>query len=101
MNVESIVQTAGSALGAASGHEAAIPYLLAFLSSAAVEVIAVAVVLAMLMLGAARSILGSNTMTATWLRLYRALDVLKLYKMVIPLACLSATVWIWTLIQGA
>ena len=33
--------------------------------------------------------------------LYRALDILKLSKMVIPLACLSATVWVWNLIQGA
>lgn len=76
------------------------PYSLAFLSSTAVEIIAVAVLLTLLTVGVARSILKSTTISQQWLRLYRALDVLKLYKMIIPLACLTGTVWVWSLIQG-
>jgi hypothetical protein len=101
MNVESLVRAVADALGAAPGHEPAGPYLLAFLSSTAVEVIAVSAMLAMLVFGGARTVLRSNAVSHGWPRLYRALDVLKLSKMVIPLACLSATVWIWNLVQGA
>jgi hypothetical protein len=100
MNVEGLVRTVADAFGAAPGHGPAGPYVAAFLSSTAVEVIAVTGVLAMLLSGGARTLLRS-TVSLGWLRLYRAVDVYKLSKTVIPLACLSATLWVWTLIQGS
>jgi hypothetical protein len=100
MNVETLMQAVADALGVSPGHEPAGPYLVAFLSSTAVEVIAVATVLAMVIFGSARTILRSGAISHAWLRLYRALDVLKLHKVVIPLACLTATIWVWTLVQG-
>jgi hypothetical protein len=101
MSVEMLAHAVTDTLVGASGHEGAAPYTLAFMSSTVVEVIAVAVIFTMLTLGVARSFLRSNGISDHWLRLYRALDVFKLYKMIIPLGCLVATGWIWTLIQGA
>ena len=101
MSVHMLARTVGETVGATAAQAAATPYTLAFLSSTAVEIIAVATVLTMLALGIARSIFRSSALGDHWLRLYRAFDVLKLSKMVIPLACLSATVWVWSLIQGA
>jgi hypothetical protein len=101
MSVQVLARAAADTLGATAGHAAATPYDLAFLSSTAVEIITVATVLTMVALSLARSIFRSGGMGDYWLRLYRAFDILKLSKMIIPLACLSATVWVWSLIQGA
>ena len=98
---QSAARAVGDVVGGGSGHEAATPYDLAFLSSTAVEVIAVSAVLTMLAFALGRVLFRSSAFGGHWLRLYRAFDVLKLSKMLIPLACLSATVWVWTLIQGA
>jgi hypothetical protein len=96
-----MTQAVADTLAGTSGHEAAAPYTWAFMSSTVVEVIAVAAISTMLILGIVRSIFGLSSISQQWLRLYRALDVFKLSKMIIPLACLTATVWVWSLIQGA
>lgn len=101
MNGQMAAQAFGDMVGGPAGPDGAAPYALAFLSSTALEVIAVAVVLTMVAFGLGRAMFRSNSLGDYWLRIYRAFDVLKLSKMVIPLACLSATVWMWTLIQGA
>ena len=85
----------------ATAHGAATPYALLFLSSTAIEVIAVATVLTMLAFAVARSIFRPSVISHPSPRFHRAFDILKLSKMLIPLACLSATVWVWSLIQGA
>jgi hypothetical protein len=101
MSVQMTARAIAFMVGGAAGLAAAAPYTLAFLTSTAVEVIAVATVFTMLAFGLGRSILRSSAIGDHWQRLYRAFDVLKLSKMLIPLACLSATVWVWSLIQGA
>lgn len=101
MSVQMLARAVADTVDATAGHAAATPYALAFLTSTAVEVIAVATVLTMLAIGALRSLFRSSAISDNWPRFYRAFDILKLSKMVIPLACLSATVWVWTLIQGA
>ncbi|HLZ82794.1 MAG TPA: hypothetical protein VKQ54_04455 [Caulobacteraceae bacterium] len=90
----------GDMVGGANGHEAATPYALAFLSSTALEVIVVSAVLTMLAFALGRAVFRVGALGDHWSRLYRAFDVLKLSKMLIPLACLSATVWVWTLIRA-
>ena len=82
-------------------HKDTTPYAMVFLSSTALEVIAVATLLTVLALGLVRVLFRSSGVADRWLRLYRAFDAFKLYKMVIPLACLTATVWVWNLVQGA
>jgi hypothetical protein len=99
MNVASILQVVANTFGAAPDQSAAGPYLAAFLSSTAIEVAAVAALLAMVLSGGARAVLRAGALSHGLARVYRALDVLKLYKIVIPMACLSATLWIWSLIQ--
>jgi hypothetical protein len=101
MDIQTVSRAVADTIGKLVGHGAAAPYGVAFLSSTAVEVIAAAAILTMLALGLVRSIFRSTTISDRWPRLYRVLDVLKLYKMVIPLACLSATVWVWSLMEGA
>jgi hypothetical protein len=101
MSVQMLAHAVSDTLVGSTGHEADAPYTLAFMSSTVVEVIAVAVIFAMLAVGLARSIFRSSAISDRWLRFYRALDVFKLYKMIIPLGCLVATGWIWNLIQGA
>jgi hypothetical protein len=100
MSVQMMARALADMVGGGAGHEAATPYTLAFLTSTAVEVIAVATVFTMFAFGLGRSILRSSVIGDHWPRLYRAFDILKLSKMLIPLACLSATVWVWSLIQG-
>ena len=101
MGVQGLAQAAADTVGATAGHTAATPYELAFLSSTAIEIIAVATLLTMIALSISRSVFRSGGMGDYWLRLYRTFDILKLSKMLIPLACLSATVWVWSLVQGA
>ena len=100
MSGQITAQAIGDMVGGSTGSDSA-PYALAFLSSTALEVIAVAIILTMVAFGLGRAIFRSNSIGDYWLRLYRAFDVLKLSKMLIPLACLSATVWVWNLVQGA
>ena len=101
MSVQLAAQALADTVNATASHTAATPYTLAFLSSTAVEVIAIAAIFTMLAFAFGRSLFGSNPISDRWLRLHRAFDILKLSKMLIPLACLSATVWVWSLIQGA
>jgi len=101
MSVQMAAQILADTANVTASRGAATPYALAFLSSTAIEVIAVATVFTMLAFAVARSIFRSNVISHQWLRFHRAFDILKLSKMLIPLACLSATVWVWSLIQGA
>ena len=101
MSVKMAAQALADAANATASHADTTPYVLAFLSSTAVEVIAVATILTMLAFAVTRSLFRSNAFSDRSLRLHRAIDVLKLSKMLIPLACLSATVWVWSLVQGA
>lgn len=101
MSVQMAAQILADTADATASHGAATPYALAFLSSTAIEIVAVATVLTMLAFAVARSMFRSSVISDQWLRFYRAFDILKLSKMLIPLACLSATVWVWSLIQGA
>jgi uncharacterized membrane protein len=101
MSVQLLAHGASDILVGSAAREASDPYTVAFMSSTVVEVIAVAMIFAMLTFGLARSLFRWSAISERWLRLYRALDVFKLYKMIIPLGCLVATGWIWNLIQGA
>jgi hypothetical protein len=101
MNVHILTRAYSDTVGGAAGQAAGAPYALAFLSSTAIEVVAVATVLTMLAFGLARSLFRSSGAGHRPGRAHRALYIMKLHKMLIPLACLSATVWVWSLIQGA
>ncbi len=98
MSTPMLSQVIADTIGAPAGHAGAAPYVLAFLSSTAVEVIAVAALLSMLAFGIARSVRGSTSLEDH--RPWGGLDALKLYKIVIPLVCLTMTAWIWISTQG-
>jgi len=100
MSVHMAAQALADTANATASHAATTPYTVAFASSTAVEVIAVATVFTMLVFAGARSLFRSSAISDQWLRLHRAFDILKLSKVLIPLVCLSATVWVWNLVQG-
>ncbi len=99
MNLHLAAQALAGTAGA-TAHTADTTYALAFLSSTAVELVAIAALFTMLASAAMRFLFKSSAISDYWVRLNRAFDILKLSKMVIPLACLSATVWVWSLVQG-
>jgi hypothetical protein len=80
-----------------SAHADDAPYALAFLSSTAIEVAAVAFLL-FLMVSAA---LGRSPLAGIWSRAWRGATAAGVYKLAIPIACLTLTVWGWVAARGA
>jgi len=101
MSIPMLSGAAAETFNASAGHSGAAPYVLAFMSSTAIEVVAVAAILSMVAFSLGRSILGTTSLGDHWLRLWSGFDVLKLTKIIIPLACLTVTVWVWIATQGA
>ena len=76
-------------------------YVLAFLSSTAVELIAVACLISAFAIGAVRKLLRAGADQDPQDRTWGRFDVLSLSKLIIPLACLTMTVWVYIVTQGA
>ena len=76
------------------------PLAVAFLSSTAVELIAVAALLTVVANAAARRATGRRT-PADAPRMNFRIDVMKLHKLIIPVLSLAFTVWLWTATRGA
>ena len=84
----------------AHAHSDLTAYALVFASSSAIQVIAAAGCL-WLAITALLRFLPRNPAQGAPKRDWRGLGVLKLHKLVIPLACLTLTGWVWIATQGA
>jgi hypothetical protein len=76
------------------------PYLLAYMSSSAIEVVAVAVGLSMIAFTLLRRLPPAAPARAKSARPARRFDVLHLSKLVLPLFSLGVTGWIWVSTQS-
>ena len=76
------------------------PYALAFLSSTAIELFAVAVLLTIVANAATRRGVERRA-SADAARITFRIDIMKLYKLIIPVLSLGFTVWLWTATRGA
>lgn len=95
MSVTYVLQTAAQATGAAARHSEGPAYLAAFLSSSAVEVIAIVLALAFALYQAGRGISQLPLIGRLWARAWRGFDVFQLYKLIIPAASLAGLLVIW------
>jgi hypothetical protein len=77
------------------------PYQVAFLTSSAVEVIAVAALLALAVTSLTRRAPKARGKVADRRLERRGIDVMHLHKLVIPVVSLGVTIWIWTATRGA
>ena len=84
-----------------SAHGDAATYVLAFLSSTAVELIAVACLVSALAIGGLRHLFRETADQDPNDRLWGRFNVLSLSKLIIPVTSLTMTVWIYVATQGA
>ena len=84
-----------------AAHGDAATYVLAFLSSTAVELVAVACLISAFAIGGLRHLFQATADQDRHDGGGFRLDVVSLSKLVIPLACLTMTVWIYIATQGA
>lgn len=96
MSVHQLIQFYTEFAHGAANHPGGAPYVVAYLSSAAVEIVAIGGALALMGVAIARRASGwGMALGSLWSEIWREFDFVQLGKLVIPLACLTMTGWIW------
>lgn len=85
---------------APSLHGDATTYVLAFLSSTVVELIAVACLISGFAVSVVGRLIRSTAQGDRLPRLLGRLDILSLSKLIIPVSCLTMTLWVYFATQG-
>ena len=85
---------------ASAAHGEGATYALAFLSSTALELIAVAFLVSAFARGALRQLTRPQRTGARARPIWARFDVLSLSKLLIPLSCLTMTIWIYLATQN-